>query len=58
MTSLAIALLVIGIAACVYQFFLFTAFVAMMASGKYTKVRVGITPGVIGVILIVIGLVL
>ena len=58
MTELAIALLTIGIAFCVYQFFFFTAFVAMLASGKYTKVKVGITPGFIGVVLIIIAVIM
>ena len=58
MTELAIGFLIVGLAACVWQLFLFAAFVGMLASGKYKNVTVGIIPGIIGVILVIIGLVL
>lgn len=53
MTTLQIILLIIAGALAVWQVTLLAVFTAMMASGKYKNVRVGVIPGVLCVLLLI-----
>jgi len=52
-TTQQLLLLAVG-ALAVWQVVLFGAFIAMFASGKYNKIRVGVGPGLAALVLLVI----